>query len=727
MRGSTSAIIAVGLAVAGAVGITVYVKSHKTPAATAPVPATQAVLPATLPATLPTTVPVKQLGSYIDWVHRATPLVDAKLEENRLPRADAAHLRLQNPCYICPRGDLWLTHPDAPPVEDVLRSAPRVAEHLTRDRIVYVFWDVSEQGTRRATAVIQPSPGVLTLVRPDGLRKDLTGLSGDWSRARASDDAILLPGKTDLAILTVWPEVKTRTFPLAGPLAGSPASAPAGLQATAPGQVGDDAVQLIPTSESVLAFIPQYTSAGPAARVLQFTDGNVSTLSDSTDWKGPFVHLVPRADGSVLQIRPGDEAGLVRLSAAPLEKADIPRQTVVKAVEQLSSDDPAVRDRAERQLIAMGPGIWPILAELLPKQPPEATFRIQDILAARTEPRLGNMRLVGDRLKVAGRFADGVLFFADSGVQIARSDGNSIARTEAWIATRDTGAITAIPEEMARSLMLGETTVSALDDDWIVGDAGHGSRLFYGKEFLPLTGKDELAYTSFVGRDRQGRLLLQRPGRDQYVLIDPWLADPTPRLPVWQLVVDGGEAGWDQDNWPAMKKTQAWSLHEAAWQPLQPPKGKFSNEASPSPASAASGLLVTLADGTVVRGGKTEVVFSRPGFEDFTLPLTASLEGKLPVVLAAAVNDQRVFLFNAAGRMIRLGREAGARQWRIEGAFDKGVPNIVNPGRLWVDPAGRLCMTWDGNSLALMFPAGRLPPAIADLMPQDQVKLAQER
>ena len=703
MRGRTWTIIATGLGLIGVVGVAGYTMSRKAPQAVA----SSATQPTTR-AIVPTTAPIKllppALTKYIDWVHQTTPLTDAKVEEGRLARADAAHLRLSSPVYICSRGDIWLTHPQAPAIEDVLPGAAKSAEHLTRDRVVYVFWDVDGRGIQRATAVVQRGPNMMILVRPDRLTRPLDGIVGDWSRARTLDDIAVIPAKDSLTVLTPWPEVKLETVTL--------------------GNAGDEPVQLVPTSESLLAFVPQHSGRATPAKVMRWGGGRWSVISESADWKGPFIHLIPRADGSVLQIRPGTEEGTVRLSAALVEKGNVAREQVVKAVEQLSADAPAPRDNAERELIALGPGIWPILEELLPKQPPEATFRIRDILAARNEPRLGNMRLVGDRLKVMERFADGVVFFADSGVQIARLDGKLIAESDAWIVARDNGSVTRLPDELSQFLRVGQSSVSGLDDDWIVADATHGCRLFMGKDFIPLTRKDENAYTKLVGRDRQGRLLFQRPQRDEYLLIDPWLADPTPRLPVWQITVENGEAGWDQDNWPAMKKGQAWSLRAAGWQPLKEPKARFTTKAGPT---TSPGLLTTLPDGTLISGGRTDVVFRRPGVADFTLELPAGQQATVPVAMAAAVGDGPLFLFNSAGRIIRIGRKAGAREWRIEGIFEKGMPRMVMPDRLWADPAGRLCLAWDGNGLAIMFPNGRIPSAILDLMPQDQVKIARAR
>jgi hypothetical protein len=695
-----SAIIA--LALAGGIGIAVYARSRG-PVPMVPPPASQPATRAIAPATVPVQPPAP-LTKYIDWVRQMTPLTDAKLEESRLARADAAHLRFSGLVYVCSRGDLWLTHPEAPTIEDVLRQASKVSEHLTRDRVVYVFWDIDNRGARRATVVVRRGPDKLVLVRPDGATRQLDGSIGDWDRARTLDDVAVIPAKNSLALLTPWPEIKLETVSL--------------------GNAGDEPVQLVPTSESLIAFIPQHSAGATPAKVLRLSDGHWSVISESADWKGPFIHLIPRADGSVLQIRPGTEDGTVRLSAALLEKGDVPREQVAAAVQQLSADSPAARENAEQELIALGPGIWPVLEELLAKQPPEATFRIHDILAARNEPRLGNMRLVGDRLKVIERFADGVVFFADGGVQIARPDGQLAARSDAWIVARDSGAVIRLPDELSRCLLVGQTSVSGLDDDWIVADSLHGCRLFMGKDFVPLTGKDENAYTKLVGRDRQGRLLFQRPRRDQYLLIDPWLADPTPRLPIWQITVEGGEAGWDQDDWPAMKKRQAWSLHAEAWQPLKEASARFSNS---SPPTTNTDLLATLPNGTLISGGRTDVIFRRPGVEDFTLDLPAGQQATVPVAVAAAVGDGPLFLFNSPGRIIRIGHRPGAREWKIEGAFDKGMPRMVTPTRLWVDPAGRLCLAWDGNGLAIMFPNGRIPPAILDLMPQDQVKIARER
>jgi hypothetical protein len=82
-------------------------------------------------------------------------------------------------------------------------------------------------------------------------------------------------------------------------------------------------------------------------------------------------------------------------------------------------------------------------------------------------------------------------------------------------------------------------------------------------------------------------------------------------------------------------------------------------------------------------------------------------------------HDGRLFLFNEPGRLLRIRPTPGAVEpFKVESTFAHRIPN-GEPSRLWVDPAGRIIIAHDGNQLAICFPAGTIPAAIADKMPAD--------
>jgi hypothetical protein len=84
--------------------------------------------------------------------------------------------------------------------------------------------------------------------------------------------------------------------------------------------------------------------------------------------------------------------------------------------------------------------------------------------------------------------------------------------------------------------------------------------------------------------------------------------------------------------------------------------------------------------------------------------------------------DHHLFLFNQPGKCARLVATPGADEpFKLEAVFTHNLPNTSDPTRIWLDPSGRICMTYDKNQLLIMFPEGRIPPEIAQKMPADQL------
>jgi hypothetical protein len=51
----------------------------------------------------------------------------------------------------------------------------------------------------------------------------------------------------------------------------------------------------------------------------------------------------------------------------------------------------------------------------------------------------------------------------------------------------------------------------------------------------------------------------------------------------------------------------------------------------------------------------------------------------------------------------------------------RNLPNAEELTRVWVDPAGRICVISGANRLHVLFPDGRIPKRIAEMMPLEQL------
>jgi hypothetical protein len=80
--------------------------------------------------------------------------------------------------------------------------------------------------------------------------------------------------------------------------------------------------------------------------------------------------------------------------------------------------------------------------------------------------------------------------------------------------------------------------------------------------------------------------------------------------------------------------------------------------------------------------------------------------------------EDRFFLFNEPGRVLRLKRTPdGPEPFRLEATFTRNIPSSDSAARIWLDPAGRIVIAHNGDTLTILFPSGQVPPDIAKLMP----------
>ncbi len=267
-----------------------------------------------------------------------------------------------------------------------------------------------------------------------------------------------------------------------------------------------------------------------------------------------------------------------------------------------------------------------------------------------------------------------------------------------------------------------------------MSDPINGPRRFLGNHFERLLPKDKISYTDWIGTDRRGRWVFR--DKSSTLILDPTVADVAPRLPAWNITVDGGSAGWDANDYPAVKRGGAWSLVETGWKVMDESKRPLQNKRAdvppiPAPTIVAStnpttnaatnpttmpSLLLTEKDGTQFFDGTSELLVRHPDGTLTHIPLPANATGQGPVTLIRA--DGHLFLFNDAGRAVRLTDNATHTEVIVDGAFTKGLP--AEATRIWKDPANRIAIVSKENHLTILFPEGHIPVALVPLVPPER-------
>src|SRR5437016_2378313 len=113
----------------------------------------QRAAPTTVPTTAPATTPTTQVTQrpppkdYLDVVRVNYPRV-ATTQPLDMPLSllDAGHFILKKPVFLCSQDHLWITHPEGPPIEEVLKSAAAQQTHVSRERVLFVHWTRDEKG-----------------------------------------------------------------------------------------------------------------------------------------------------------------------------------------------------------------------------------------------------------------------------------------------------------------------------------------------------------------------------------------------------------------------------------------------------------------------------------------------------------------------------------------------------------------------------------------------------
>ena len=145
---------------------------------------------------------------------------------------------------------------------------------------------------------------------------------------------------------------------------------------------------------------------------------------------------------------------------------------------------------------------------------------------------------------------------------------------------------------------------------------------------------------------------------------------------------------------------------------------------SPATTQESADLILADKDGTRYYDGSTTIRVQSPDGSQVTWNLPSSACGTGDVWFFHC-GDDRFFLFNQAGRVLRLRRTPnGPDAFALEATFTHNIPNVDGSNtwidRIWLDPAGRLVMSVSGKTLAILFPTGRVPPEIQQMMPPEK-------
>ncbi len=657
--------------------------------------------PPTPPATQPTTVPATQPAgpaTYMDAVREVLPeLPTEALLDEPLPLANAAVATLHRPVLIDAVGCLWVTHPDGRSLSDIATDADAwIATEFVVDAQVLYTRNVRRGDERFVEAITTDSNGY-RWHHATGSAAFAIGVEPDFSRAVPSGDSVVVPtdaGATVIELVDEPEDVKQyrRRF-------GQEASS---QRPDADGRVivmnwsADDTgqTQLLPAADGVLAW-------RTGAAVAYFDGSAWQPLAEADGWSSDAVHFVPYGDGSVLQIEADATLTLLQLATKPAD-----REAIERLVEELSQMDNTRRLAASAQLEAMGPSAVPVLEVLRPTVKRLAGREIDRLIGGTLdEPTLGGMYTMPGPVEVASRLENGgvILRFVE-GVEVQEVAGVGVVKKPGYVVIQPGQRIGLLPDRLRIEAESGGKLLS-FGGDFVSLQDDLPPSLWGVNHFQPLLSKDAGEIDAIIGRDNRGRWLFTRDG--QSLLVDPRLPRANAEPDIWVISTGPagplgvpGTAGRGPDGYPAMRLGGVWRLAGEAWETLD-------DEAAIANRAEVPGSTV-LSDGRIARVDGSDLVIG-----EMRVPLEGR-SGSQDVWLVP--DDQgRVFVLDRPGRLTRFNADGSATN------FDELLP--PRPARLaWMDPAGRLCVAFGDDTVAVLWVDGFVPPAIRRIMPSQGVR-----
>jgi hypothetical protein len=691
-------------------GIAAALLWHRSPAPIPPPPLV--ATPQPTPAS-PTTKKVKPTYiSYMQLLHQRNPAVAATQPlDDPLELPDAAHLIIPDPVYLDPAGHLWITSKDGMPTAAALIKPTDTYDHIIQDRPVFVHWILNDAGLWDADVIVHTDHGY-DIITKNNRRHLMDDRPFNWSAAFSVQGKIVVPTVTGMDVIELEPK-------------------PAEYFHALPGLTNtSNPPQAIADTHGILAWAPWENNKPGSNGVSRYLNGTWTDLP-AADWPARPVQLSMLLDGSVLRIAAGTPAtqptdladvnpDQLHFSIGTLEAPQFDEKHVNDLVTQLSDDDGDVRRAAFDELSRYGPAVTAKLEKMMDEQVPEARVRIGQLLHNKLGSTLAGMIPVDDRLVVAKRCPDGtVIFFAPAGVEIPTEHDEPDILNPAWLAMHSDGRVDRpLPPPLIADQQPNACTLRCVRDEWIVNDDA-GFRHLVGNLFEPILSPEERRFADLVGIDARHRWVFRDPAGDT-LLIDPLVADPTPRLPVWVIPVDKGQAGWNAADYPVVAKADQpnkFELTESAWKLLDPGE-QFITAPTPPATTGPAGTICILKtpDGTEYFDGKDNLSLRKPTGENIVWPLPAAAVGSIPPTLVQTPNGL-LFLYNQPGRLLRIRPTPGeAEPFKLEATFTKDIPNSDAPVRIWLDPAGRIDFITEDNLLTITFPDGHIPKEISRMM-----------
>jgi hypothetical protein len=651
--------------------------------------------PTTSPATLPATTQVAQKPKPVTTLLELVRASDTNYPTTQpLNRAVglkfSARIELAQVPYICPRGDLWLTHDNSRTLREVIREAPSERTHVLRDRVKFVHWGFDND--KPTAELILDQPFRWASLREGEIAMndvEFAKIEPEFSRAWSWGQQIVVPGKRGISVLTrEGKTVKCDTVILSNVSEADDAKRNCHVAIAARG---------------LLAWV-----AGEDGKIAAYREGKWEFIEQAAP-QG-LEYMVPYADGSALAISQTDRG--IELAVLPFDQRVVDDAKVKDILSRLGSDLPEDRTKARTELANLGPTARPTVERLVQDESQAAKLAVRQVLGSEQRVRIGGLLPSRGPGKVVKHLeGGGVLLFFAGGVSQEDASGKLQTVSPAWLAITPGHAVSIVDEQMVRNIRPdmdeSKITLRNYGGEWFTQDPARGIQRFMGNHVETLVPSKSLrtTYTRIVGQDSTGRWVMTNADQSRSLIIDPTLPNTTPRLPVWSIDFSK-EAGWSlKDDLPAIRSGGAFSLGKQEWVAL--PAEQFSKDVTEH-------LLAKDQAHQPYTGGLVDLV--TPSGKTVSLPDVATGQGYVPGKAAAFdVGQDRVLLFNQPGRMSLLKWNPERTQLTLLGNFSRNMPRS-GITRVWQDTHGRIVVAYATNTLAIVFPDGMIPGEIQNMM-----------
>ncbi len=685
------ALLVLLIAAVAAVFLIQYLKTSPapSPATTTTAPATQVLATQESPATEPT----RQLVDLLDLIRADNPNYPTT-QPLDLPAdlSDAARLVFDRPIYLDLAGRLWITHKEGKSIEELLQKPIKTRTLIVNEMIRYVHYDDDGQ-----IAVVATKPDAIqstvTIYQPRVSPQQMSIEDANWDRAVRFGTSAILPTSKGYIELNLASKNAKSLLPPVTLKFESEKHSPVILQRA---------------NDSLLCWSPWDNDVPGSTGAIVRTPKNTYVLDGSTGWFDRIIQLIPLTDGTILAVgktEDGIELKLSSLEASSTQNAQA-NEKIESIARKLADRDPAVREKTQRELEAIGPSVYPILEQMRENMPAEAQVRIENMLGQRFAPMIAGLTPLPGEVKTASRFRDGGCVLLLTGGGAYREGIEDKTLIPAWISIRMDHYLERLPDALTNGFAVGQYQFQAVGSETLVIDPILGAKRWIGSKFITLFTKDLRHFDQFIGIDGNQRWIFRSSSQPEKTLvIDSSLPDPTPRLPIWMIEAPDG-AGWTSTGWPAVMKDKkrTFVLGERGWRMIDEKTEQFQ--------TTPPNLLPTVA--TDANGNRLEISGKMIAGTYNKKSVLLHLPEKAADIRAIFLSDGKLFLHgNSVVHRAPMNEDQLNGELVIDGSFTKNIPST--PKRIWQDPAGRIVFA-DSTTLWVAFPLGRIPSDIKTLI-----------